>query len=108
MITISQQAKGHLIAMLNKTNMAAVELGLEPQGCNGFKYTWTAVATSIGDHVIELDEEYRLIISESNWQRLDNSEIILEASRMGNRLVVNNPQVDASCGCGESVNFKNV
>lgn len=106
MITITEQAKKHLIAMLEKTGRPAVELSLTEQGCNGFKYTWTPVTTNFGDHVYALDDDYSLVVNDQTMNHVKGSDIILELTGFDKRLTVSNPNVDGQCGCGESVNFK--
>ena len=106
MIEITNEAKRYIIAMLERSGKPAVKLGLEEQGCNGYKYKWDLVTSNIGDHSIELDEDHYIIIDDSNLSYIDGSMIILEISRFDKRLSVINPNVEGSCGCGESVNFK--
>lgn len=108
MITVSEQAKNHIIGMLNRTGMPAVELKLEPQGCNGYKYVWQPVTTNIGDNIIDLDDEHCLILNNSILPYVIGSEIVIEAIGFNQRLNLVNPNTAGNCGCGESVNFKNV
>lgn len=106
MVTVSEQAAKHMIAMLERSSMLAVELLLVEQGCNGYKYEWKMVATNIGDYVYNLNDDYSLVINKQAMQYLAGTDIILEESRFDRKLSIVNPNVDASCGCGESVNFK--
>jgi iron-sulfur cluster assembly protein len=92
--------------MLMRTGLPAVELKLEPQGCNGYKYTWQPVATNIGDTVIDLDEEHSLILNHSVIPYVIGSEIVIESTGFNQKLSLINPNTAGSCGCGESVNFK--
>jgi len=106
MIDITYEAKQYIIAMLERSGHPAVKLGLEEQGCNGYKYTWTPLGFNMGDHVIEIDHDHYLIIDNEVYKYIDNSSIVLELSRFDKKLSIINPNVDGSCGCGESVNFK--
>lgn len=104
-ISITDEAKTHIIAMLEKANMPAVELGLEEQGCNGYKYTWTPVSDAKGE-VIELDDTHSIVYNKSIVPHIIDSVVAIEKTGFNSRLVLNNPNVAYACGCGESVNFK--
>lgn len=106
-LSITDEAKKHIIDMLNRANMPVVSLGLEEQGCNGYKYTWTPVADAKGE-VIELDDTHKLVYNKSIVPLIIDSRIEIEKTGFNSRLVLNNPNVAYACGCGESVNFKNV
>lgn len=105
-LTVTEPARKHIISMLTRAGMPAVELKLEPQGCNGYKYTWQPVTTNIGDTVIDLDEEHSLVLNHSVIPYVIGSEVIMESSGLSQRLSLVNPNAAGSCGCGESVNFK--
>jgi iron-sulfur cluster assembly protein len=105
-LTITEEAKTYIIGMLEKTNMPAVALGLEEQGCNGYKYTWTPVSDAYGE-VIELDDTHSLVYNKSMVPHILDSVVEIEKTGLNSRLILNNPNVAYACGCGESVNFKN-
>jgi Fe-S cluster assembly iron-binding protein IscA len=105
-LTISEEARSHLISMLDKAGLPAVVLGLKEQGCNGYSYTWTPVADAFGE-IISLDESHSLVYNKSIVPHIIDSEVQMEKLGFNSRLVLNNPNVAYSCGCGESVNFKN-
>jgi iron-sulfur cluster assembly protein len=105
-LIITDEAKNHIIDMLDKVNMPAVQLGLEAQGCNGYKYTWTPVSDAYGE-VMELDDTHSLVYNKSIVPHIIDSVVEIEKTEFNLRLVLNNPNVAYACGCGESVNFKN-
>jgi iron-sulfur cluster assembly protein len=106
-LNITDEAKQHIINMLNQSGMPAVKLGLEEQGCNGYKYTWTPVLDLSGE-VIELDNQHYIVYNKSIVPLIIDSIVEIEKTGFNSRLVLNNPNVAYACGCGESVNFKNV
>ena len=105
-LSITDEAREHIIGMLDRSNMPAVQLGLEEQGCNGYKYTWTPVSDAYGE-VIELDDTHSLVYNTSITPHIIDSVVEIEKTGFNSRLVLNNPNVAYACGCGESVNFKN-
>ena len=106
-LSITDEAKKHIIDMLDRADMPAVRLGLEEQGCNGYKYTWTPVSDAYGE-LIELDDSHSLVYNKSIVPLIIDSVVEIEKTGFNSRLVLNNPNVAYACGCGESVNFKNV
>lgn len=106
-LSITDEARQHIISMLDRSNMPAVELGLEEQGCNGYKYTWTPVSDAYGE-VIELDDTHSVVYNKSIVPLIIDSVVDIEKTGFNSKLVLNNPNVAYACGCGESVNFKNV
>ena len=106
-LSITDEARAHIIGMLDKANMSAVQLGLEEQGCNGYKYTWTPVSDAYGE-VIELDDTHSVVYNKSIVPHIIDSVVEIEKTEFNSRLVLTNPNVAYACGCGESVNFKNV
>ena len=105
-LSITDEAREHIIGMLDRSNMPAVQLGLEAQGCNGYKYTWTPVSDAYGE-VIELDNTHSIVYNKSIVPHIIDSVVEIEKTGFNSRLVLNNPNVAYACGCGESVNFKN-
>jgi iron-sulfur cluster assembly accessory protein len=104
-LTITEEAKNHIISMLDRANMPAVALSLDEQGCNGYKYTWTPVSDIQGE-VIKLDESHSVVYNKSIIPHIIDSVVDIEKTGFNSRLVLNNPNVAYACGCGESVNFK--
>jgi Fe-S cluster assembly iron-binding protein IscA len=82
-------------------------LALEEQGCNGYKYTWTPVSIAQGE-VIELDNKHSVVYNKSIVPHIIDSVVAIEKSEFYSRLILSNPNVAYACGCGESVNFKDV
>ena len=106
-LTITEEAKNHIISMLDRVNMPSVTLSLEEQGCNGYKYTWTPTSDVQGE-VIKLDDSHSVVYNKSIVPHIIDSVVEIEKTGFNSRLVLNNPNVAYACGCGESVNFKNV
>ena len=108
MISITAEAQAHLVNLLNKDGHAAVLLDLEAQGCNGYKYTWTPCDVEQDSQLLSLvlDNDHVLLYNKRIVPHIIDSVISLEKSQFYSRLILANPKVAYSCGCGESVNFK--
>jgi iron-sulfur cluster assembly accessory protein len=104
-LTVNDEAKAYIIAMLEKQNVNSVKLSLAPQGCNGYKYDWKPTAETQADFVIELGQGYTVIYNKDIVPYILNSQVVIETVGLGKKLSITNPNVAGSCGCGESVNF---
>lgn len=105
-INLSPQAQSHIETMLEHSDMPAVELKLEEQGCNGYKYVWNPTVNTSGDHVVQLSRNRVIVINNDTAKFIAGSEVILGVNRFDKKLTILNPNEMGSCGCGESVNFK--
>lgn len=106
-LSVSEEAKTYIVNMLERNRQPGVELGLEQQGCTGYKYTWTPVATSNNENIINLDDNHFIVVNHKALPYVIDSEVVIENIGINSRLSIVNPHVAHSCGCGESVNFKN-
>lgn len=106
-LNVTPEAQDHIINMLDRAGKTAVELGLEPQGCNGYKYTWNPVDRDSGDNVIVLNSNYKIIVDKKVLPYIIDSTVTMDSVNSFNKkLVLVNPHEASACGCGESVNFK--
>jgi len=108
MIEITQKAQEYLTDIASGDN-EIVKLALEGGGCSGFQYSWNIIENDIidkmSDEVMMFDNGAGLVIDGPSLMYLVGSEISLESSIMGTKLIISNPQVTSSCGCGESINI---
>lgn len=106
MISVAESAEQYIVEMLDRAGHSAVELSLEKQGCNGYKYVWRPVSEVKHDHVVSLKDDRSIVFNSDILPYITDSQVIIEKSRFDTKLVIMNPNVAAECGCGESVNFK--
>lgn len=104
-LTLTLDARNHIIAMLEREGKKFVELSLEPQGCNGYKYMWTPT-DKLQKNVVDLSENYKIVIDDTALEFVSGSEVVLGVIGLNKKLTILNPKEMGSCGCGESVNFK--
>lgn len=94
----------------NPENNKVINIGLKVAGCSGFEYTlkWEKempdnfIFTEIDNGQSKIKIGY-LSIFENN---LDGLTLKYEKDGISYKLIYDNPNVDFSCGCGESINFK--
>jgi iron-sulfur cluster assembly protein len=81
-----------------------LKLGVKTVGCSGLTYTYD-VAREIaeGDLVVEAHDA-KLVVAKAALPFIDGSEVDYVKEGFKQTLVVNNPNVKSTCGCGESFN----
>ena len=86
----------------------ALRIGLKKGGCAGMEYTMEYVnEISESDEVVEVDGA-KIVIAPTAQMFLFGTEIDYETSLLESAFKFNNPNVSESCGCGESIKFKNI
>jgi Fe-S cluster assembly iron-binding protein IscA len=87
-LTVSEEAKTYIVNMLDRSSCTGVELGLEQQGCTGYKYIWTPVATSNGENIVNLDDSHFIVVNHQALPYVLDSEIIIENIGINSRLSI--------------------
>jgi iron-sulfur cluster assembly accessory protein len=103
MVTITDTATAKIKELMN--GQAAEETGLRLAvrggGCSGFQYALAFDEQRDGDKIYEYNE-VRVLIDSQSLPFVDGSEVDYVDSLQGAGFAVNNPNVVAACGCGQS------
>lgn len=109
MIKITPEAEAHLKSISDANGGKWPMLGVAGGGCAGFKYDWKLVTEDevdmLSDEIIDLSNGTTLVIDGTSLMFLFGTELQLKKDLFGTTLEIVNPQAQAGCGCGESVNF---
>ena len=102
-ITLTDRAATRLQEMLARESGAAgLRLGVTTAGCSGFAYTMDfAQAAGEADVVFE-DHGITLIIDREHLGYLEGMQVDYVREGLNQSFKFNNPNVTATCGCGES------
>lgn len=102
-IIVTEAALEHFSKQLEKKEKKAVRISLKESGCTGYMYVLDEVdSPEEGDFLRSLDNGTNLYVSPENIAVLKNLEIDYVQQGLNKNLVLNNPNVKNSCGCGES------
>lgn len=108
-IVVTERAKSHINSVCEQTNSFAVSLSIKGSGCAGFEYKWNTINEDELTHdnftTIDTDGAY-LVIDNRSFEFIFGSKIDYVSEGLGYKMAVINPNVETSCGCGASVNFK--
>lgn len=101
-IRVTEAAAKHIRSVVAAKGGVGLKLGVKTVGCSGMAYTYD-VANDIeaGDLVVEAHEA-KLVVTRAALPFVDGSELDFVRDGFKQTLVVNNPNVKSTCGCGES------
>ena len=104
MVTLTDKAAEKVRELLNG-QAAEIESGLRVAvrggGCSGFQYALAFDEKRDGDQIYR-QQEITLLIDEQSLPFVDGSEVDFVDGLQGAGFAVNNPNVTAACGCGQS------
>jgi iron-sulfur cluster assembly protein len=107
-IQLTDSAAEHIHGMLEKHEASiGMRLGIRRSGCNGFAYVVEYVDT-IGEHDTVFETGgVRVVVDSASLPHLDGMTVdYVKNGLLSEGLEFNNPNVQSSCGCGESIAFR--
>jgi iron-sulfur cluster assembly protein len=102
-ITLTEKAAGQVAKQLQKRGKGlGLRLGVKKSGCTGFAYVVDyADAIEPDDRVFE-QHGVKLIVRNQDLAYLDGVEVDYRREGINEAFKFHNPNVTATCGCGES------
>ena len=104
MVTLTDVAATKVKALMNgqaDSPEAGLRVAVRGGGCSGFQYALAFDEQRQGDQVFE-HSDIRVLVDSESLPFVDGSEVDYVESLQGAGFAVNNPNVVASCGCGQS------
>jgi iron-sulfur cluster assembly accessory protein len=104
MVTLTDTAAGKVKELMNgqaESGPAGLRVAIRGGGCSGFQYALAFDEQREGDEVFE-HQEIKLLIDTESLPFVDGSEVDYVEGLQGAGFAVNNPNVVAACGCGQS------
>lgn len=89
------------------TPQAAIRFGIRGGGCTGYSYMFQFEdgPPRAKDTVVEAAHGVKIYVDPKSLLLVRNTEIDFETGMRGHGFRFANPNVDSSCGCGESISF---
>ncbi len=106
-ITLTTSAARQIQQQIEKRGKGlALRVGVKKTGCSGFSYTFD-YADEIRSHD-QLFESHNtnIVVDANNLPFLDGSQIDFIKEGLNSSFKFNNPNIDNTCGCGESFTIK--
>ena len=106
-ITLTEKAAKHVQQQLAKRgNGIALRVGIKKSGCSGFAYTYD-FADEINTHDrLFASHDVQVVIDEKDLPFLNGALIDFTQEGLSSFFKLNNPNIDNTCGCGESFSLK--
>jgi len=104
MVTLTDIAATKVKELMNgqaDSPEAGLRVAVRGGGCSGFQYALAFDEQRDGDQIFE-HSDIRLLVDEESLPFVDGSQVDYVESLQGAGFSVNNPNVVASCGCGQS------
>ena len=105
MITVSENARNHAIALMkeeNRPDNSFIRVGVEGGGCSGLSYKLEFDnQLKEGDQQFE-DKGIKIVVDRKSFLYLVGTELEYTGGLNGKGFVFNNPNASRTCGCGES------
>ncbi|MBI2969533.1 MAG: iron-sulfur cluster assembly accessory protein [Gammaproteobacteria bacterium] len=105
-ITLTERAAAHVRSYLAKhATGIGLRLAVKPTGCSGYQYVVEA-AEGIGepDQTFE-SNGVRIVVDTQSLRYLAGTELDYVREGLNEGFRFNNPNVEETCGCGESFNI---
>lgn len=102
-ITLTERAAAHVRAfMARESNRNGLRLAVKPTGCSGYMYV-----VELAEQVQEHDRIFEshgvpIVVDGQSLGYLDGTEVDYAREGLNEGFRFDNPNVAATCGCGES------
>src|SRR5262245_39080602 len=106
-ITLTENAARQIRSQLARRGKGlGLRVGVKKVGCSGFAYTF-----DYADDVREGDSAFQshdatVVVGADSLALLDGARLDFVKEGLKQMFSFDNPNVDSTCGCGESVSFK--
>jgi len=107
MIQLTENAAKQIKTQLSKRGKGlGLRVGIKKNGCSGWAYTYDyADEVRAGDQVFEANEA-KVVVDEKSLEFIDGAKLDFVKDGLKQVFKFDNPNVDATCGCGESFSVK--
>jgi iron-sulfur cluster assembly protein len=106
-ITLTVAAAEQIRSQIAKRGKGVgLRVGVRNVGCSGFAYTYEIVDDLSADDLFVEGHGAKLMVGSKSLAFIDGSCFDFVSEGMNKVFKVDNPNVDSTCGCGESFNLK--
>lgn len=103
---ITESAWAHLDKFVQQDYL---NIGLKVSGCSGFAYDLNPTNLREEQHLCFDNEKYRvkILMMPSDFDKFfKGATLCLKETTFGSQIHIDNPNIQDSCGCGESFTFE--
>jgi len=102
-ITLTERAARHVQGFLAREGHGAgLRVAVKPTGCSGYMYV-VELADEVGEHDRVFDSHgVAVVVDDESLKYLEGTEVDYARDGLNAGFRFRNPNVSATCGCGES------
>ena len=101
-ITLTERAAQHAQRFLTHNEGNGLRVGVKPTGCSGYMYVVQPVK-EVNDHdQVFVSQGVQIVVDDESLKYLDGTEVDFTREGLNEGFKFVNPNVKATCGCGES------
>ena len=106
-LILTENAARHIQHQITKSGHGiALRIGIKKSGCSGFSYTYD-LADEIGENdKLFTSNDTNIVVNVKDLPFLSGSQIDFIQEGLNSFYKLSNPNIDNTCGCGESFNLK--
>lgn len=106
-IQLTESAAKQIRAQLEKRGKGlGLRVGVKKTGCSGWAYTYDYADDVKGSDQVFEAHDAKLVVDGESLEFLNGSTVDYVREGLKQAFKVDNPNVDATCGCGESFTVK--
>ena len=102
-IELTEDAANHVKNHMEKDDTSDyLRLAVKPTGCSGFMYEVTMATETQSHDSMFISKGINVVVDSESLKYLDGSKVDFARDGLNKGFRFNNPNVGATCGCGES------
>lgn len=106
-ITLTESAAKRIQHQITKRGKGlGLRIGVKKVGCSGFAYTFDYADEMRADDQVFETHDAKVLIDPDSLSILDGSRLDFVKDGLKQTFKFENPNVDSTCGCGESFSLK--
>lgn len=106
MLTITAPAAEKVKSLLEQEGdtSLALRVAVKPGGCSGFSYEMFFDAEVDDNDTVKEFHGVKVVVDSASASHLEGAEVDYQDGLQGAGFAINNPNVERTCGCGQSFN----
>ncbi|MDF0678165.1 MAG: iron-sulfur cluster assembly accessory protein [Nitrosomonas sp.] len=106
-ITLTERAARQIRQQLERRGKGvALRLGVKKSGCSGFAYSFDYADEVQEDDQLFESHDAKVVVQRDQLSFIDGSEIDFIQEGLNSSFKFRNPNIDNTCGCGESFSLR--
>lgn len=102
-IAVTDAAREHIRAQIERSGRSFLRLGVKESGCNGYMYTLDYIdQPAATDQAYSVGSGVTLYVAEQDLPLVRGTEVDYVTEGLNSSLRFKNPNATTYCGCGES------